>query len=498
MKIEIERISKNEYEFGKNSNANISRVCEALTFDNPAYPFSDIKYITKFNKHNLTFKVGMLKTVLDYCNDNGYDYEVVDYDYKMPDVEIDDRLFGDRDYQARAVEAFFKRRFGIIKVPTRGGKTFIASEILRIFLKSEPSGNFIFIVDNISLFNQAKGDFMRFFERYGGLDIGEIKSGHIDCSKRVTIAMIQTIQSTLSERCKDAAKKKSLAKYLKELKFLCVDEIHDNCSDSKLKIYKKAKNLDYLLCLSATPYRAGTFAQNLKLKEWSGDVIYEIKEDELIKSGVLTEYKVYMLVCEHRSVEEDLTFSERRRELIYNNRFRNGVLCNLINLLGGMGLKTLVLFQSVEHGRQIADMSGERFISGEMDEAERERVKGEFLEKSGGCLLASNIFKKGITLPAVQVLINADEGLEDAGTIQRKGRVLGTMDGKKKSLVIDFVDIFNEYFSEHSEARLNTYVNAVGEKNVSLLDLSDKVWKRTLEKWILKWFRSKDEKKTTL
>ena len=88
--------------------------------------------------------------------------------------------------------------------------------------------------------------------------------------------MIQTVQSTFSKRCKDVQKKKELEKYFKELKFLCVDEIHENCSDAKLKTYKKSKKLEYQLCLSATPYRAGTLVQNLKLKEWSGDVVYNI------------------------------------------------------------------------------------------------------------------------------------------------------------------------------------------------------------------------------
>ena len=57
----------------------------------------------------------------------------------------------------KAVEAFYKKRFGIIVVPTRGGKTFIASEILRIFLDSD-DGNFLFCTDNTTLFNQAVND----------------------------------------------------------------------------------------------------------------------------------------------------------------------------------------------------------------------------------------------------------------------------------------------------------------------------------------------------
>lgn len=97
-------------------------------------------------------------------------------------------------------------------------------------------------------------DIRTYFEPYGGIEVGEIRAGKIDTGKRVTVGMIQTIQSTFSCRCRDKKKKKDLEKYIRELKFLCVDEVHENCSDAKLKTYKKARNLEYQLCLSATPY----------------------------------------------------------------------------------------------------------------------------------------------------------------------------------------------------------------------------------------------------
>ena len=395
-------------------------------------------------------------------------------------------------HQRKAVEAFFKRRFGIIVVPTRGGKTFIASEILRIFLDSD-EGNFLFLTDNTTLFTQAVGDIKKYFERYGGIEVGEIRAGSVDLSKRVTAGMIQTIQSVLSARCKDRAKQKALQKYLKTLKFLCVDEIHDNCSDSKLKIYKRCTALEYQLCLSATPYRANTLVQNLKLKAWSGDIIYTITEEKLRERGVLSDYKVFMFMLDHNDIEyddpiDDDDYVDCRKKLIFENNFRNDVLKRVIETLRDMNLKTLVLFQSVEHGRAMSALLGERFISGVTKSDEREESKRNFLSGEGGVLLASNIFKKGVTLPEVQVIINADEGVEDANTIQKKGRVLGATETKKRSLVIDFFDIYDAYFSEHSQTRLNTYIRAIGKKRIGILDVSAQGWLDTFVKWTKKWF----------
>ena len=87
------------------------------------------------------------------------------------------------------------------------------------------------------------------------------------------------------------------------------------------------------------------------------------------------------------------------------------------------------------------------------------------------------------------IVINADEGLEEANVIQKKGRVLGTTANKKRSLVVDFFDLYDAYFSEHSEARLNTYVDAVGEDKVGIVDVSVEGWLELVKRWTVKWFQ---------
>ena len=491
--VTIRRISNFEYSFSESSQEGKRRVCKALTFTNPDI-FAYNRRIQKFDKRRLTFQIGMLRHLTEYLKDRDVSYTVFDYDYKLPNgVEIDDRMSGKYIHQRKAVEAFYKRRFGIIKVPTRGGKTFIMSEILRIFLNSD-SGNFLFCVDNTTLFKQAIGDIKEFFRRYGGIEVGEIRSGKVDTDKRVTVAMLQTIQATLSERCKDKDKKKRLQAFLQSLKFLSVDEIHDNFSPSKFKIYRKCKKIDYLLLLSATPYKANTLVQNLNLKSWSGDIIYSISEEELRERGVLSQYKVFEIVIDHNDIDYNINSEEYvdlRNSLIFYSDYRNGVLLKIIDLLTELKLKTLILFQSIEHGSKISELTSLPFISGKDKNSKREMEKNAFLKKDGGILLASNIFKKGITLPEAQVLVNVDDGVEDANTVQKKGRVIAATKNKDRSLIIDFIDIYDAYFSEHSETRLNTYIEAIGEENVGIIDSSSPDSMKLLKDWTERWFRLK-------
>lgn len=495
IEVKIKRVTNMMYSFKLSTKTGIRHVAKALTFRNPN-PYAYTQTIMKYDRNKMTFKIGMFPTLIEYLNDHDVPYEVEDYDFDLPEgIVIDDRMSGKYIHQANAVRAFYKRRFGIIQVPTRGGKTFIMSEILRIFLASEKSGNFMFCVDSTDLFTQAVGDIKRFFERYDGIEVGEIKAGHVDASKRVTVAMLQTLQSTLSDRCRDRMKQRALKKFMKELKFLSVDEIHDNASDSRLKLYKSCKSIDYLLLLSATPYKSEAEMQNLKLKEWSGDIVYTITEQELRERKVLSEYKVFLFVVDHNRIDykiEDDDYRSLRDKLIFNSDVRNSTLINVIRILHKLELKTLVLFQSVEHGEVISRRVGYPFISGKTPQQERETRKRKFLKnRHGGTLLASDIFKKGITLPECEVIIIVDEGLEVSSVIQKKGRTLGVTAAKDKSLVIDFIDIYDVYFSEHSESRLETYVSEIGEKNVGMLDVTKDDYLYTFEKWTRKWFNIK-------
>ena len=492
--VQIRRMDNFTYSFKLSTRRGIHHVAKALTFHNPN-PYAYQQEIMKYDRNRMTFKIGMFPTLIRYLRDHDIKYEVEDYVFGLPDgVKIDDRLSGKYIHQANAVKAFYKRRFGIIQVPTRGGKTFIMSEILRIFLDTD-EGNFMFCVDSTDLFIQAVGDIKKFFERYGGIEVGEIKAGHVDVAKRVTVAMLQTIQSTLSDRCNDRGKKKSLKAFMKNLAFLSVDEIHDNASDSRLKLYKTCKNIEYLLLLSATPYKSETPMQNLKLQEWSGDILYRITEKELRERHVLSDYKVFLFAVNHNDIYYDIDdddYATLRDKLIFKSDIRNKTLCNIIHVLDNLKLKTLVLFQSIEHGVAISKKVGFPFISGVTKTKEREKKKNEFLaDKNGGVLLASNIFKKGITLPECEVIIIVDEGLEVSSVIQKKGRTLGVTDTKDKSLVIDFIDIYDVYFSEHSESRLETYVNEIGEKSIGILDVAESDCLKTFENWTKKWFNIK-------
>jgi predicted helicase len=180
------------------------------------------------------FPVGFLKICIAHLKLNKVEYEI-----EYPQTFVSELDFSDsvknRDYQVRAIKSLFRYKHGIIKVPTRGGKTFIAAECIR-HITHNTNKKVLFFTDTVDLFNQSIGDISKHLNK-PKTSIGKIREREYKI-KQVTVCTIQTIQSILSaekrlkkkqnEQIKDfnirkniaKSRKKELLKYLKSVDFL--------------------------------------------------------------------------------------------------------------------------------------------------------------------------------------------------------------------------------------------------------------------------------------
>ena len=429
----------------------------------------------RFYDKNNNFDYGLTSELIYNFEQNNIDYEYDDqyipnFPVKNIKVEIHED-FEERTYQTNAVKSFFKDNIGIVIVPTRGGKTFISSQCIIQINKKYQDFNSVFIVDSIDLFSQTVDEFSKFLN-VDKSEIGKINSDGIQI-KKVTICMVQTLNSIFFGKKKNLKVIRDLNKHFRNVKFLCVDEIQDNCSDSRLSIYKKFTNIEYVLGLSATPFKQMDLKLSLKIKGFFGDVCYEVKKKTLQKEGFLSLDKAILISNDSEAFEVAESYADFLRIYIHENRKRNNILLQLIKICEKNNWKTLLLFNSKKHGRIISEMSGQIFIDGDSSRDLRKNEKENFLKKKGGILLASNIFKKGITLPEVEICIIADGGLEGSNIIQKFGRMLGVTETKKHSIVIDIMDVGGEYFSEHSLNRLSIYETEIGKKRIEIYEGED-------------------------
>lgn len=404
------------------------------------------------------FDYGLQDELCYHLNEEGIKFEIkTNYvEFKLK-IDIDERM---RYYQNESIKKFYKNSVGIIKVPPRGGKTFIASEMFRIssLIYLNEKEKFLFVVDTEDLFKQAVNDISEYLQ-ISKEEIGMINSRK-QIFKKINVAMIQTMVSTFYGRAKNKDKIKKLNLFLLNLNFLAVDEVHEHSSVKRINVFKKCKKLKNLCAFSGTPFKQFTEIQNLTIKGFFGGIIFDIPKQELQKEGFLTMDKVFLMHIDHKKSTEFApceSYNEFLSHYIHDNNYRNAVLCEIINVCMKNKWKTLVLFNSVIHGKIIRDEMDLPFISGSDKGEVRDEAKSNFLKGKGKVLLASNIFKKGITLPEAQILIIADGGLEGSNITQKYSRVLGTSEGKSSSAVIDLMDTGVKHFKEHSLNRLEIY-----------------------------------------
>ena len=468
--ITLTKISKNEILFKSDSSKEYRYFYQILTFYVENAFFSE-KYKdgvwdgkVKFFKKDNTFSTGLLNYVKTGFDELGLKYTINCLeDFKInfqQNFELSSNL---REHQKQAVISIFKEQFGIIKIPTRGGKTFTAAETIRL---SRTFGlkNSIFFVDNIDLMNQTIDEFSLFLN-IPKSEIGKLHDNNILNFKEINVAMIQSFSLTFTppkKRIKDKdylfkikTIQHEILKFFKSVNVVFIDEVQEYSSESRLKVIKKLNDSVLKISLSATPFKSGDELGNMNLRQVVGDIIYEVSENELIESKSLVKSDYLIIMYDDNSTCDE-SYTNYYENNIIKNINRNNMIKIIDSVLKRVGVKSLILTTRKSHGRILSKMTKNVFLSGDDDSEVRKKRKQKFLNKKGGTLIASDIFKKGVSLNQCSVLVNVSSGLEQSNIIQKRGRVLANVDGKNKSVIIDIFDM-KEYFFEHSLERLNAY-----------------------------------------
>lgn len=446
------------------------------------------------DKDQQFFYFGHLDFVLGKLSESGVETGLVNFGSPVFNFAISEKL---RDYQKEAVQAFFysSNIGGIIKIPTRGGKTITSAECIKIFISNFKKAKCLFLVDSVDLLYQTQKEFSEFL---GGVEIGLIGDSKYN-PLQITIATIQTIQIHLfpkidkrfakkpliekqAKKKEQKQKKEYTIKWLKSIDFLIVDEVHEFTSKERMSTIRKMENVVKMLSLSATPFKDDEI-QQFKIIGLTGGIINEVKKQRLEKQGVLAKSNV-LLILNERSYGNSYLDAVKNQ---INCDFRNEAIINLIEILERLKQKTLFLFSSVKHGILISEKTGIDFISGYSKKEERNLVKDKFTQSkdSDFILLASDIYKKGITITEARVFINPNSVKESTLLIQKFGRIIGAMENKSTCLIIDIID-FSDYFSSHSLNRIDVYEKEIGKNNIHSLELRDENFSEKFESIVKK------------
>jgi len=440
-----------------------------LRYNNGTISFYHIN--EKLNIHS--FGIGFLRMVKKILKENNIRFKIIE-NFSYPEIKIDKNDFN-RNYQYKAIKSFFKRKYGIIKLPTGSGKTEISRQAINILNKNTPllenKLRVCFIVEQSDLLLQTRDSFI--FDNLDSNQIGLYGQKYKDADSIITIC---TVQSLLAFK---KSNRKKYNEFCKTQFMIIVDECELFTSDKRTSIIKDFLHSKYRLFLSATPFSRFETIKEMKMIEISGGVIFTAKDEDLIEDGFLSEQKAffidnYNIYC-HNGKNKWLDVYKNQ---LVENKHRNNLILEIYNVLLSLNMKALFVVEQEEHGKILSSKLGISFYKGSNSIEERKDVINRIQDGSEKMVITTRIFRRAINIPELQVYINCAGYKSDGITIQAKGRITRKTETKVKGIYIDFFDYGNKYLEYHSEEREKTMVlNNISQIRIDVKNLESEIKK---------------------
>lgn len=372
-----------------------------------------------------------------------------------------------RQYQQSAIRKALYAGGGIVQIPTGGGKTVVASGILKAFNKKS-----LFLVNSIRLLRQTCSA----FREAGLVDVGMIGDDEFSPGK-ITVATVQT----LSKRIRHP----EVQELLRSIEVLILDETH-HCQANSFSSLVVSIPAKWRYGLSGTPFKTSELS---RYEDWlvlglCGDICYMLPSSYLVDLGYLARPIIFMLDVDAPKLH---IYSQNAWAKIYKAGIvqsveRNKMGVDAVRKMVGRGLRTLVLAQQIEHvknlvrdigyqGIQVRGLLGDDRVvvydpeTQEVIEEKDEVIDGvsavseQFRRGEFQVLVASTVLDEGIDIPEVEALVILSGGKSYIKTIQRLGRGLRPKKGGVNTVyVIDFLDNHHPLLKSHSIKRREKYL----------------------------------------
>ncbi len=334
------------------------------------------------------------------------------------------------EHQSLAVERMMKRSNigGIVLNATGSGKTMIAAIYFAIM-----EGSGIFVVDELTLLYQTKEAFENALQE----EIGVMGDQEFD-SKRVTVATIQTLH------------KYRQSKILKDLGRSCsamfLDELHLQLNE-RTRATLKLLQPRGVFGLTATLELQKDYALFPALA-LTGPVVYDYPYDKGVREEKLSPGTVVAVdVMRHISFEEgeleELPYTELYGEYLVMSPERNEAIFGLAREAFKRGKRTAILVDRIAHIELIMDELADlkpQAIYGAVPAKVRNRARKDFDAGKVSLLVCNRVFRKGIDIKSLDVIIEAAGGRDGNDVKQKYGRGARIVSGKTGLIYFDIGD----------------------------------------------------------
>jgi superfamily II DNA or RNA helicase len=411
-----------------------------------------------------------LEKVQDFCNDYFKEHKVRTKDGSwIP--------FKPYDHQVEAAFKILKNRFCMAEVATSGGKSLIISIVMFYTLKNiDPNAKFLIIVPSITLVTQFYDNIIEYNHGVNNLlemrdkKIDHIINGtHLPCDIRVEEVMSEKPRKYSGTENANVyiGTYQSLEKWPKEFfqqfHTVITDEAHGAKAKTITTILQKTFKYAYSRFGVSGTFPEDDTCEILTIQAVLGPKITEVSATELKNKGIITPMDIKVVVMNH----DDLDFNERveqirkggygkeafeiEKDYIHISDKRLDFIKKIVDKCDS---NTLLLFHTIEYGQKIfnrlsTELQDKEFfyIDGEISGKKREVIKKQMEETNGKVkvLVASyGTLSTGVSINAIFNVVFTDSFKSEQIIIQSIGRALRLHSDKKKAMIFDLVDVFNQ------------------------------------------------------
>ncbi|MGB3080695.1 MAG: DEAD/DEAH box helicase family protein [Saprospiraceae bacterium] len=401
-------------------------------------------------EHEVIVPRGFIGTLLRFCKQEKIDFEFQDCRKKLNPKSFTFNV-NLRSHQNSAIEATFRKDFGVITAPPGAGKTVIGLKIIEE--KQQPA---LIIVHRKQIMDQ----WIERIQSFLGIpksEIGSIGQGKAKTGKSITVAMIQSLKKYLE--------KPDLTEFSQSFGTIIIDECHHVPAETFRNTISKLSTY-YLYGLTSTPFRKGNDGKLIFIH--IGDIISVIKPQEI--EG----HKQVKIVI--RNTTLDMPFNpktdlfETLSKVLIHDTARNKLILRDIGDELNKGKKVIIITERKEHIDTLHQFLKASFetilLTGEDNDKERKIKWKRLIEGDYQALITTGqMFGEGSDLQNASVLFLVypfsfkGKQIQYIGRVQRAGIA---------PVIYDYRDIKIDYLNRMFLKR-NTYYRHI-DKQASLFD----------------------------
>ena len=442
---------KNKVTLTGMSSETTKAIRQHLTIQNPAYAKAvhmgkwpgNIPRTLKFYEDTpagLICPRGATVELYMICDDYGEQIQVVNKRLQLDPIDF--TFIGTlRQYQQDVVAGVLERDHGTLSAATGSGKTCMGLNII-----AQRKQRALIICHTKELQNQ----WISAIEKFLGIpadQVGVIGGGkHFFLGKQITVALVQNLYTKLN----------MVIPYIGQI-------VVDECHRAPSRTFTQALTAfpaKYRLGLTATPYRNDGLGQVI---QWHiGPITGHINKQDLLNNGNLCQAEAIVTTTGFSPVADPSDYYNSALSELTEDLGRNKLISRTVKSHNGTGI-TLVLSDRQKHcealGKILRKEQGIQaaVLTGKTPTKERDQIIQDLQAGTCQCLVATGpLIGEGFDLPEIGTLALATPVKYSGRHIQYIGRALRPAPGKKKAVILDFVDDHG-VFKYSARSRWKTY-----------------------------------------